>query len=40
MPVLALLGIADSSAAFGLGMTRTTEQGNLESFSTNLKTGD
>jgi hypothetical protein len=37
IPVLALLGIADSSAAFGLGMTRTTEQGDLESFSTNRK---
>jgi len=37
MPVLALLGIADSSAAFGFGMTTTIEQGDLESFSTNCK---
>jgi hypothetical protein len=40
MPVLALLGIADSSAAFGLGMTRTIEQGDLESFQRTVKTGD
>src|SRR5207253_666333 len=37
IPALALLGIADSAAAFGLGMTRTIEQGDLESFSPNCK---
>jgi hypothetical protein len=28
-----LFGVADSSAAFGVGMTRTIEQGDPESFS-------
>jgi len=30
-----LFGIANSSAAFGVGMTRTIEQGEPESFSAN-----
>ena len=30
-----LFGVADSSAAFGVGMTRTIEQGDPESFSAN-----
>jgi hypothetical protein len=33
-------GIADSSAAFGVGMTRTIEQGDPESFSPNCKAAD
>jgi hypothetical protein len=30
-------GVADSSAAFGVGMTRTIEQDDPENFSANLK---
>jgi hypothetical protein len=33
-------GIADSSAAFGVGMTRTIEQGDPESVSANCKAAD
>ena len=32
-----LFGMADSSAAFGVGMTRTIEQDDPESFSANYK---
>jgi hypothetical protein len=32
-----LFGVADSSAAFGVGMTRTIGQGDPESFSANRK---
>jgi hypothetical protein len=32
-----LFGVADSSAAFGVGMTRTIEQGDPESFSANCE---
>jgi hypothetical protein len=34
-----LFGVADSSAAFGVGMTRTIEQGDPENFSANCKAG-
>jgi hypothetical protein len=32
-----LFGVADSSAAFGVGMTRTIEQGDPKSFSANCE---
>jgi hypothetical protein len=37
IPVLALSGVADSSAKFGVGMTRTIERGDSESFQKAVK---